>query len=155
YGQRRRLARDRQAGTILERRLDRPGDRDIADAFAPHLEPGEVITFQGYATDRVPDSIGNSLRGQAHWVALTDRRLLLLTNRIGLFGMFRGRQRFRAIERAVIKSITADHERLFVETGLDAFALVVPFRAARCSSDNQRSLLTALPQIAAPLPRAT
>lgn len=155
HSHRRRLARDRERGTTSGPLvIDRPGDRAIADALAPHLEPGEVITHQAYATDRVPDSISASLRGLAHWVALTDRRLLLMTNRIGLFGRFRGRRKLVAIPRSAITSVVAEDEKLMVETTFGTFRLIVPFRAARCSPDNQRALLTDLPLIAAPLPVA-
>ena len=137
-------------GPVLEKR----GDREIAEAMRAHLEAGEHITHQALAWDRKPDSVGNSLRGQRHLVALTDRRLLLSTSKIGLFGGFRGKPHLRPIPRDHIVSVLPGDEDLTLhvrDTDVSTWSLrlIVPLAPGGFSRANQRAFLLDLPRLLA------
>ena len=148
--QKRRLARARETAEITTGGpvVERSGDREIADEIRFHLDANEVISHQAYACDREPDSVTASLSGHAHLAVLTDRRLILMTTRIGLFGMFRGKRRVSAFDRASITRIEADGETLFVYPhDKPPLMLFVPLTNSRFSSANQRAFLLDLPRL--------
>jgi hypothetical protein len=122
------------------------GDRKIAAAMREHLDGGEQITHQAIAYDRKPDTI----RALMHLTALTDKRLLMVTTRLGLLGLFRGTPQLRAIERAEIGRIDAgDEDLVLVLTTGERLRLHVPLGAAGYSSANQRAFLLDLPRLLA------
>jgi hypothetical protein len=136
---RRRLARERtetRTETTV-RVLKRSRDRQIDAAFAPVLQPGETISHQAVARDREPGGFTGSFH--TYWLALTDRRLLILGYSV---------RSFRAIDRTDIVGIQFDHERLYVRTRQDVVQLIVPFSHFGYSKDNQRGFLRDAPRLA-------
>jgi hypothetical protein len=137
--------------------LARAGDRRIAAALAPLVPAGEQVTHQAQAYDRSPDTVGSTLSGHKHQVGLTASRLIIVTSRIGLFGLGGGAPTVCVIERSAIVEIAGDGEELIIrEADGSARRLVVPLTSVLdVSSVNQRRFLADLPRIVAgTLPRA-
>jgi len=145
---RRRLARALQPRAITTSGpvIARAGDRAIREALRSTLEPGETITHQGLARERVSPR-------KEHMVALTDRRLLVRTTRIGLFGLGKGKPSITATARDQITGIYADGVTLYVERrDLPTLTLPVSLFDRRFTHANQLALLADLPRLIARSP---
>lgn len=146
--QRRRLKRDLGSTEITTSgpTYARKGDRAISEAIREHLDPGELVSHQALAYDRKPDSIGSSIRGNRHFAALTNKRLILVSSKIGMFGWFQGKPWLTTIERPQIARVDADGEQLVVHRrdGTNE-PLLVPLNVM--SYSNQRAFLLDLPRV--------
>jgi len=144
----RRVRAARRGAATSELVIARAGDREIQKLFAPILAPDERITHQALAYDRKPDSVGASLSGKAHLIALTNHRLFISTTNIGLFGFGKGERVTTVTDRDGVSVVAAGDDQLYVERhNAPALTLVVPLTNRRYTASNQIAFLADLPRL--------
>jgi hypothetical protein len=98
-------------------------DRWLAAEVQKYLDPGERIEQQAYGYARETSDFSEKV---AYWVALTDRRLVVIEARVGAFRPLRENIKMLQCPRSDIRAVVADERHLrFVfanGTELDFFA---------------------------------
>jgi hypothetical protein len=123
-------------------RVVTPTDRFIADQLAAIRRDGEVVSHQALVLDREATQRGV----QPFFAALTDRRLVLIQGKLGIWGHKRENHGVESIERAAIRAVSVDGDclQLHLVDGTQR-PLVVPRRERGLS--NQAAFARDLPKI--------
>ncbi len=121
------------------------GDQFIVNQVAPVLRPWERVSHQAFARPNVAGAL-ITLGGKAHFVVLTNERIILIETRAGLLGARLENHGVESIERSALGAVTLGADGVLrILVPARPWRLVIDPRQRRFS--NQVAFLRDLPRL--------